>query len=365
MKTKNAVGSGEKLAITLTSIEKPNPVFEYPKKGGKELSLSIAGSCGKAGHTNRFKRCVISCPLKRTVEIPYGSNDPLTFTSIAADAEFKLPSNDDDEQVSLKIQSKCWNSGGHTRRYGRCAIMCRIRPTIKYNGGENSGKLKFTSKYLNDPLPFPVPGNYTLDSDCQYMARHTSRWGGCVVRCPVKKTQGGSYHAAARLKNPRNGKFVEVKRILQYAHRGIHMYLLLQDVSKDQCSTGGAQALNDVFTPGDEIIPSFQVDDDPSADGNTFAVDRIAHYAWNRNTFLFLPSENEKTCDETVIDFTTKFPPGYGVEIDYTDKAPGGETFNVDKVHHWAWKEKTMFFFPEKSKVDDCDQTVAEFNSKL
>jgi hypothetical protein len=360
----------------LTSIEEPKPEFTYPENEGKELSLNIAGSCGKAGHTNHFNKCVIHCPLKPTAVIRHGFKEPLTFTSVAPKNEIKMPPS----QVSLRLKGECSNSGGHTNAYKRCAILCRLFPTTKYNGGEKSGQLEFTSKFVEEPVPFPIPtssqgngekGKFILDGKCVYMAGHTNAWGGCVVRCPVERTHRdfGSFHAAARLNNLDNGKFVDMKRILSYAHGGIHMYLLLQDVSKDQCSTEGAQSLNDVFEKGDEIVPSYQIGSggsDSSANGNTFEVDQILHYSYNRNIFLFLPSATEMDmCDETAADFSAKFPPGYEVEIEHKNKATGGETFQVDSVHHWAWNGNRIFFFPEKSEVETCDQTVSEFNSKL
>lgn len=359
----------------MTSIEEPNPEFTYPTNNGQELSLDIAGSCGKAGHTRHFNRCVIHCPLKKTAVVRHGFGEPLEFTSVAN--EIQMPPSTSSGQVELRLKSKCWNSGGHTRAYGRCAVMCRLFPTTKYNGGENSGKLKFTSKFVDDPVPFPVPtskqgngekGKFILDGKCVYMQGHTNAWRGCVVRCPVERTHRdfGSFHAAARLNNLENGKFVDMKRILTYAHGGVHMYLLLQGVSKDQCSTAGADALNSVFQKGDEIVPSYQIASDSAADGNTFEVDRVLHYSYNRDIFLFLPSEKDKaTCQDTADEFSDKFPPGYEVKVESDSVAPGGETFYVDKVHHWAWNGNRIFFFPEKSDVGQCDQTVSEFNSKL
>jgi hypothetical protein len=361
----------------LTSIEESNPELIYPENDGKELSLDIAGSCGKASHTDHFNRCVIHCPLKRTAIIQNGLNEPLTFTSVAPNDEIRMPPSSADGQVSLRLKSECWNSGGHTNVYERCAIMCRLFPTTKYNGGEKSGKLEFKSKFVDDPVPFPIPtssqgngetGKFILNGKCKYAESHTNAWGGCVVRCPVERTYDdfGSYHAAARLNNIDNGKFVDMKRILKYAHGGVRMYLLLQDVSKDQCSMEGAQSINDVFKKGDEIVPSFQIGSDSSANGNTFAVDQILHYSWKSDTFLFLPSKKDiDRCDDTAVDFTAKFPPGYEVEVEHKDKATGGETFQVDRVHHWAWNGRRIFFLPEQSDVGTCDQTVSEFNSKL
>ena len=155
------------------------------------------------------------------------------------------------------------------------------------------------------------------------------------MHCPLEKTHSdfGSYHAAARLNNLKNGKFVDMARILTYAHAGVHMFLLLQDVSKEQCSTQGAQALNDVFEVGDEIVPSFQISSDPSANGNTFSVDQILHYSWNKDIFLFLPSEKDiDRCDDIADDFTRKFPPGYKVEIEHKNKVTGGDTFHIAGV---------------------------------
>jgi len=378
IETKTLIPFGTREGIKFTSIAEAESAFEYPKdKNGKELSLTLAGSCGKAGHTNHFKRCVMHCPLDRTAVIPQGNNVPLTFTSVLPTVSPQLPPSTKNGQVELRLKNKCWNSQGHSKAYKRCAVMCRLFKTEQYNHGENTGQLEFTSKFREDPVPFPVPtsktgngekGKFVLAGNCVYMAGHTNAWKGCVVRCPVQKTfrDFRSYHAAARLNNLENGKFVDVKRILQYAHGGVHMYLLLQDVSKDQCSAEGAEALNSVFETGDEITPSFQIGSDSSADGNTYDVDRILHYSWRRETFLFLPSEKDlDTCGDTANDFSEKFPPGYEVKIKHKNAAPGGETFKVDKVHHWAWGGRRIFFFPEDSDVGTCSQTVADFNSKF
>lgn len=395
--SKPLIKFGESLeGIKLTSVQRPEPTkFEYPKSddNGKEVSLTINGNCGKAGHTNHFKRCVIQCPLKQTEVIKHGyDSSPLTFTSVSpvssADTKeeeglFKLPSVNNQE-VQLRINGECWNSQGHTNAYKRCAVMCNIFDTVKYNGGSDQSstkKLRFTSKYVENPIPFPIPkkddveAKFVLNGSCRYMAGHTDAWKGCVVRCPVERTRKdyGSFHKAARLNNQGTNGYVDVKRILQYAHGGIHMYLLLQDVSKDRCENDGADSLNDVFTMGDEIVPSYQTSTDPSYDGNTFQVDRVLHYSYNKRIFLFLPTttaESDDTCDDSATDFSSKFPSGYEVDISYDTTSleaapPGDETFNVDKVHHWAWNGNRIYFFPEKKDVETCDETVSEFNQKF
>jgi len=380
IESKNTIKFGEKLGIKLTSIRKPEP-FIYPKDNGEELSLTINGNCGNAQHhSNTYGRCIIHCPLEKTAVISGGDTKALTFTSVAPDnTEFKMPSKDGD-QVSLRLNGNCRKSDGHTKGFNRCAVMCSLFPTVQYDAGEKSGQLEFTSKYNDDPIQFPVPtyekdgekikAKFILDGECVYMDRTSNAWGGCVVRCPVEKLLESidvtSFHAVARLNNMRNNKYVNTKRIIQYAHGGIHMYLYLDDVSKDQCSSEGAQYLNNVFQRGDEIVPSYQISNDSSADGNRFSVDQIVHYSWKKKTFLFLPSDKEVgTCGETAHAFSTAFPSGYEVKVDYKNKAPGGETFNVDKVHHWAWKGVSMFFFPEESDIGTCAQTVSKFNSKF
>lgn len=378
IESKCTIPFGESQGIKLTSIAESNPEFTMPQdENGQELSLNIDGPCGKAGHTNHFNKCTMVCPLKHTSVIKHGFNERLTFTSVKPENEIKLPPSSTAGEVSMRLKSSCWNSQGHTNAYKRCSVMCRLFPTIEYRGGENSGQLKFTSKFSEDPVPFPVPtsaqgngekGKFILGGKCVYEQGHTNAWGGCVVRCPMEKTYGdfGSYHKTARLNNLKNGKFVNMARILTYAHAGVHMFLLLQDVSKDQCSMEGANSLNDAFEVGDEVVPSFQISSDQSANGNTFSVDQVLHYSWNKDIFLFLPSEKDMDrCNEIADDFTAKFPPGYEVEIEHKNKVTGGDIFQVDGVHHWAWGGKSMYFFPEKSDVDTCDQTVADFNSKF
>ena len=145
------------------------------------------------------------------------------------------------------------------------------------------------------------------------------------------------------------------------------MYLLLQDISNEQCSTMGAQSMNNIFERGDEIVLSHQISNDPSANGNTYGVDKILHYSHASKYLFFLPSDDTDmdTCDDTAADFSSKFPAGYEIEVEIDDYPTGGETFQVEKVHHWAWGGRTMFFFPEQSDVETCDETVSEFNSKL
>ena len=122
-----------------------------PQNNGQELSLNISGRCGKAGHTNHFNKCVMHCPLKRTADIPHGSNEPLTFTSVAPENETKMPPSSNAGEISLRLKSECWNSKGHTNAYRRCSVVCRLFPTTEYRGGENSGKLEFTSKFSDAP----------------------------------------------------------------------------------------------------------------------------------------------------------------------------------------------------------------------
>jgi hypothetical protein len=53
------------------------------------------------------------------------------------------------------------------------------------------------------------------------------------------------------------------------------------------------------------------------------------------------------------------------VDINAVGDPVGGQTFNINKVHHWAWNGNTMYFFPENESVEDCAQTAAEFNAML
>lgn len=372
---KNEVRSGEKRGIKLTSIADSNREFIYPEANGEQLSLKISGKCNKAWHTNHFNKCVMHCPLHQTAVVTGGFSEPLTFTSV-------LPNENDipilpPSGVSLRLAKKCWNAEGHTNAFKRCAVWCSVFPTTKLTSGENSGKLQFTSKFVEDPIPFPVPtstkangeeGSFTLNEQCRYMEGHSNAWGGCVILCPLENTFGdlGSRHDATRLNNPSTGEYVDAARILQYAHGGRNLYLLLQDVSNEQCSTMGAQSVNAVFGIGDEVVFSLQISTDPSANGNSFDVDQILHYSHNGNILLFFPSDTDvDTCDDTAADFNSKFPPGYEVEVEIENYPTGGDSFQVDKVHHWAWGGNGMYLFPEQSDVETCDETVSEFNSKF
>ena len=174
IENKNEIRFGDKRGIKFTSIADSNREFTYPEAKGEQLALKLRGRCGKAGHTNHFNKCVMHCPIHQTVHIPHGFSEPLTFTSVLNEDERPvLPP----PGVSLKLAQKCQNSAGHTNAFGRCAIMCRLFSTADHSRGENSGKLKFTSKFIENPVPFPVPtsasangeeGKFIFDKPCEY-----------------------------------------------------------------------------------------------------------------------------------------------------------------------------------------------------
>lgn len=374
---KALIKHGTSLGIKLTSVKGPEPVFKYPQDdSGNDLSFTMNHKCSVHGHTRNpaVNRCVVVCNTNQNVDLRSGSNIPLTFTSIVpVDNKFPMPTSKEGEEINLKVK-QCWYSGGWSNRFKRCAIECKLFPTIDHRSGENSGKLEFKSKFVAESPQFPVPsengvpGNFTLKNECAYMSGHTRAWKGCVVRCRLENTSRrfGSFHDLARLNNKNTGKFVNVKRIIHYAHAGRDMYLLLKDVTQDQCEAQGAVSLNNVFKTGDEIVPSYQISTDPSANGSTFGVDQILVYAYNRQHLIFFPSDSSRdTCGDVASEFNNKFPAGYEIEINHVTEAPGGESFNVDKVSNWAWKKKAFVFMPTKSDAGTCQETVDEFNAKF
>ena len=367
------VGSGTQDGIKLTSIAKPS--FEYPKDdNGQTLSLTIKSGCAMTGgHTDRFNRCVLYCPIEASQgHIAHGFDARLKFTSVAPTParKYELPAT-----TSLKIQNPCTKDAGRSSGWGRCVLHCKLEGTGSY-GGSPWSKYQLTSNYY-PPKQFPMPTNaagteatFRLASPAVYMAYHTSAWGGCVVRLPMEQTidfgnQG--YHSDAWLRNPLTGATINTKRFIHWAHGGRNMYLYLQDVSKDACEADGANHVNAIFNVGDLMDPAYRmVDDNGSADGSTFMIDRALHWAHGGENMWIFPTEKDlATCDDTAADFQAKFPAGYGIEVDYPPGPEGGDTFMVNKIHHWAWQGKYMFFFPAASDPATCSQTADGFNAIL
>ena len=55
---------------------------------------------------------------------------------------------------------------------------------------------------------------------------------------------------------------------------------------------------------------------------------------------------------------------GYDGPLTFTNPS-SGKTFNVAKVHHWAWNYNLMFFFPENESVADCAATYNQYYGVL
>jgi hypothetical protein len=371
------VGSGTQDGIKLTSIAKPS--FEYPKDdNGQTLSLTIRSGCAmSSGHTDRFNQCVLYCPIEASQGhglIEHGLNARLKFTSVAPipAPKYELPAT-----TSLKIQEPCTRDG-RSSGWGRCVLHCKLEDTGSY-GGSPGSKYQLTSNYY-PPKQFPMPTNaagteatFRLASTAVYSAFYTNAWGGCVVHLPMEQTidlGNHGYHSNAWLKNSFTGATINTKRFIHWARDGRNMYLYLQDVSKDACEADGPNHVNAIFNVGDLMEPVYRImDDKGAADGSTFMIDKALHWALGGSDMLIFPTEKDlATCDDTAADFRAKFPAGYGIEVDYPPGPEDGQTFMVNKIHHWAWNRptsNTMYFFPATSDPATCSQTADDFNAIL
>ena len=95
-------------------------------------------------------------------------------------------------------------------------------------------------------------------------------------------------------------------------------------------------------------------------------VDGVHHWAWRGNTMFFFPSESDpSTCAATAADFNSKFSQNYEIDISYPPAIEGGETFEVDRVHHWSYNKKYMYFFPKQSDPGTCQATAEDFSAKF
>ena len=58
--------------------------------------------------------------------------------------------------------------------------------------------------------------------------------------------------------------------------------------------------------------------------------------------------------------------PSSTMSVEHFFAAPGGETFNIERVHHWAWRSMHTYFFvdPLEYSAQSCDEAASDFNGR-
>eukprot|EP00526_Cylindrotheca_closterium_P003088 CAMPEP_0113602820 /NCGR_PEP_ID=MMETSP0017_2-20120614/955_1 /TAXON_ID=2856 /ORGANISM="Cylindrotheca closterium" /LENGTH=1570 /DNA_ID=CAMNT_0000511183 /DNA_START=2723 /DNA_END=7435 /DNA_ORIENTATION=+ /assembly_acc=CAM_ASM_000147 len=373
MSTGAHIGAGTSLGIQFENLGQPVTPFEYPvdqNDPSKTLQLTLNGGCSRAGHTDHFGKCTVYCPLQSTALVKHGHGVPMTFTSVKPPPmPFKMPVRNGVE-VNLKIASTCGHSQGHTDAWGRCVLSCKVDPTLNYGRGSAWSKMKLTSRYVA-PAPFVFPVNNGQQMSLTTRSRTAVSWGHtrhrkrCVLYLPIVRTATIRWGIGSPVvfTSPTTGNSFKASRVMHWAWGGANMFYYAEDYTVANCQQA-ADDFNSAISVGESLEVSHHVDE--GYGGNSFEIDKVMHWAHARKWFFFFPSESDPTtCAATSEDFNSKFKVGYNIDVSDPPGPPGGETFEVDGVHHWAWKRKGLFFFPLESDPATCSQTASDFSSKF
>ena len=170
------VPTGHAGALTFTSVKNEVP-FQYPVDGrGNQLSLAMNGGCGVAGHTRHFGKCTLFCRLRRTANIPQGHADKMIFKSVKKVEPFVYPKDRGGKQLSLQLAGGC-SVAGHTRHFKKCTLWCPLKSTALVRHGHGA-PLTFTSRKTDVSFQMPkdtrgVELDLDLASKCINSKGHT------------------------------------------------------------------------------------------------------------------------------------------------------------------------------------------------
>ena len=276
-----------------------------------------------------------------------------------------------DPNLALRIKSTCHNKQSHTDAWGRCVIRCPLYPTVNYGSGSAGWSPFQLNSVYGVPDPF-VKSNpdyrAVVAGPAVHMQGHTDAWNTCVFRVTIEPTVGVSAsHFELYHTNLETGQNFRTSRVINWSAGGVHLYMHVNQYDKATECLQAVDDFNAIFPVGSEVTSGYAPIPTADADGSTFSIDRVMHWAHGASNMYFFPSNKDTaTCGATAEEFQAKFPPGYSIVPSYPSAAaPGDEEFEVNGVHHWAWNGNTMYFFPSASDPATCSQTAADFNAKL
>lgn len=280
--------------------------FVAPCDDNQCLSLEVTGQCRASdGHTKNLGKETVYCPIKPTANIPFGDANGLRFKSLPPLPNvdvFVPPTDNQGKAVNLKVKSAC-SRAGHTTHFGKCVVRCPMEPTANIRMGDKK-PMTFTSVLPADE-PFTPPCD---DSQCLQL-----------------RTTGVCRISSGHTRNV--GKTV--------------VYCPLEATASIPYGYGGSLR----FTNDDT--------------GESISASGVHHFAWKGRTLFFYPNIKEEA------EIQSLFPPGASISMSYENTAPGGEEVLVDKVHHWAWAGKDLYFFPKGYSAEDCGIAAADISKKF
>ena len=145
------VRHGDRKALVFKALERPTWSPPKDPTSGEELSLRVKTRCGNsAGHTNRVGRCVLYCGIEKTATIPHGEASRFVYTSVPDVMEFPCDSSGEN-CMSLTIKGAFQHSRGHSNNLGKYIAFVNIETTVDIPYGANV-PLKFTSKQTGESI---------------------------------------------------------------------------------------------------------------------------------------------------------------------------------------------------------------------
>ena len=262
----------------------------------------------------------------------------------------------------ITIAGACVESPTHTTNFGRLSIWCPITgPSTIYHGDSAP-----TVLHAMQPIPFALPTSaegepmtLAVGSIATVDSSRSAATGRCLLRLPLEQT----VHVPDNAFNSRY-IFTSVAAPFEMPSvNGVSMSLTITGGCIH--SAGHSGTYYTIFCPiADTVtVPTGSTGPIKFTTQNGLEVTASAgvlHWAWQGKFIFFRPD----IANVNVINML--WPPGTSLTADTMNAAPGGETFNVDGIYHWAWQGRTMWFFPEGNPAGAACQAAADdFNSKF